>query len=172
MMQNPDPSLVGTDPMQFSEFVDADGLVCFQNQTTFSFNEKWNMPIIRISREVWLRIHDADAPKPDQELTPDELLVESVTLQVDQRIRREKTRVSGIDQISDHEFKLLMNNLLEHRIWHEELETEILGNAEQRRDRQIKTGSLNLKYAMERHRISRRPRGVWKGRIFIPFDGF
>jgi hypothetical protein len=172
MMKNPDQSIVGADPSRFSEFVDANGLVCFQIQTTFSFREVPRTPIIRVSREVWLGIHDVAAPKTDQALTPDELLVESVISQVDQRIHRGKTRVPGIKQISDHEFQRLMNNLLEHQIWDEELEVAVLGDAAERRDRQVKTGSLYLKRATEWHQISRRPKGRWNGRFFVPFDGF
>jgi hypothetical protein len=130
------------------------------------------MPTIRVSREVWLGIHDAAAPKTDQALTPDELLVESVISQVDQRISRCGTRAPRINQISDHDFQRLMNNLLEHQIWDEELEEAVLGDAAERRDRQIKIGSLYLKRATEWHQISRRPKGRWNGRMFIPFDGF
>ena len=172
MMKNPDPSIIGADPTRFSEFVDVNGLVCFQIQTTFCYREVPGMPIIRVSREVWLGIHDATAPKTVQALTPDELLVESVISQVDQRIRRDKNCIPGIKQISDHEFQRLMNNLLEHQIWDEQLEVVVLGDAAQRRDRQIKIGSLYLKRATEQLRVARRPKGVWNGRMFIPFDGF
>jgi hypothetical protein len=93
MMKNPDLSIVGSDPTRFSEFVDANGLVCFQIQTTFSFREVPRMPIIRVSREVWLSIHDRSAPVLDRALTPDELLVEHVKLQAEVELQRLEPRV-------------------------------------------------------------------------------
>jgi hypothetical protein len=100
MMKNPDQSIIGADPTRFSEFVDANGLVCFQVQTTFRYQEVPRLPIVRVSREVWSSIHDCSAPVLDRALTPDELLVEHVTFQVDQRICRGKTRVPETTVIS------------------------------------------------------------------------
>jgi hypothetical protein len=173
MIENSDQSIAGADPMRFFEFIDADGFVCFQKQLTFSYVVDPRAPTVRVSPEVWFGIHNVSKPEMDRAPTPDELLVELVTLQVDQRIRRGRTHTFRNQQVPEADFYLRLSNLLKHQIWDWQLEQMVLGRETERRDRQIKTGSLFLKseaHRLQQIRSMRRPLGVRVGRFLIPFD--
>jgi hypothetical protein len=144
-MLNPDPRIVGADPMLFSEFIDADGLVCFQWQTIFSFREERRLATIRVSNEVWLQIHGTELPVLDRALTEDELLVAFATVQVDERLRQYEAGWP--------EWTLVMNAELEERLFANlerpkfitRFADHIFGPITDRRDRQIKRLSLEIK---------------------------
>jgi hypothetical protein len=174
MMNNPDASIVGADPVYFSEFVDRNGFVCFQDQSDFSFQEKPRMPILRVSREVWLGIHDDSVSLNDQTLTPDEQIIEHVKIQVDQRISRTLKSMPKFEPMTETEYNKALADALERHVWDLRLEKVAFGDVAQRRDRQIKIGSLFVKFETEQiqSRIKNRPKGHWKGRVFIPLVGF
>jgi hypothetical protein len=173
MMNNPDASIVHADPMHFSEFVDQNGLVCFQTQSDFSFQQKPRMPILRVSREVWLGIHDESVSLNDQPLTPDEQIIEQMKILVDQRNRRTPKSVPRFEPTTETEYEWMLSDALERQVWDLRLERVVFGDVAQRRDREIKIGSLFVKYETEwkQNRIKHRPQGYWNGRYFIPLTG-
>ena len=173
----PDASIV-VDPIHFSEFVDQNGLVCFQNQSGWRFHENPQMTILRVSLEVWLGIHDNSVPAIDQSandqpLTPDEQIVEHMKILVDQRHRRTQKRMPRFEAATDAECKQMLSDALERQIWDLRLEKGVFGDVVRRRDREIKIGSLFVKRETKRlqMRISWHPRGQWVGNYFIPIEG-
>ena len=177
-MRNPDGSLVGADPIHFSEFVDQNGLVCFQNQSGWRFHEDPQMTILRVSREVWLGIHDDSVPAIDQSangqsLTPDEQIVEHMKILVDQRHRRIQKTMPRFEAATDAECEQMRSDALERQVWDLRLEKGVFGDVVRRRDREIKTGSLFVKSETQRQqdRNKPHPKGFRIGRFYIPFYG-
>ena len=187
MMKYPDASIV-VDPIHFSEFVDQNGLVCFQNQSGWRFHEDPQMTILRVSREVWLGIHDDSVPPNDlpandqslnnqsangQPLTPDEQIVEHMKILVDQRHRRTQKRMPRFEAATDAECKQMLSDALERQIWDLRLEKGVFGDVVRRRDREIKIGSLFVKAETQRQqdRNKPHPKGFRIGRFYIPFYG-
>jgi hypothetical protein len=171
MMKNPDDRIIGADPLWFSEFIDADGLVCFQVQTNFRFQENPSIPIIRVSREFWLGIHNDSLPEKTQAQTLDEKMVEHVTLQIDQRNHQAGRGLPGHQPMADNDPHRILIEAVEHQIWDLRLHEALLGSITNRRDRQIKTRSLFLKHTTEWLRSASHPNAQRIGRIFTPFTG-
>jgi hypothetical protein len=172
MMTNPDSSIAHTDPMYFSEFVDRDGLVCSQTQTEFHFRERPQNTILRVSRTVWLAMHDDAVSLTDQVLTSDEQIVMHAKAQVDLRVSRTETNPPKSETRTPAEYNQMVSDALERQIWSLRLEQEAFGDVDQPKSRQLKLGSLFVKFETEQiqSRIQRRPRGHLFGRFFFPLD--
>jgi hypothetical protein len=171
-MWNPDPRIVGADPLRFSEFIDANGLVCFQPQTIFSFREERNAQIIRVSNEVWLQIHGTELPVLDRVLTADELLVAFATVEVDQRLRLHEAGRLESTRVMSAELELRLFDKVEPPKSISNFAARIFGPITERRDRQIKRLSLEVK-TNDMYLVRRKlPIGHWRGKLFIPIDGF
>ena len=182
-MKNPDGSLVGADPIHFSEFVDENGLVCFQYHSYSRFQKIPPQTILRVSPEVWLGIHDDSVPAndqllnnqsaDDQPLTADEQIVEHMKILVDQRLQRTPKSALKLEPVPLADYDQIVSEALERQIWDLRLERVVFGDVMQRRDREIKIGSLFVKRETKRlqMRISWHPRGQWVGNYFIPMEG-